>query len=295
MQEAAAVDDGGQPNGVPGGYDKGDYLARVMNEPEFAAEQVREKDRKIDEANKKLSKYGPIAQYVEAVGAEGLQQFIDTGNAVLSNPQLAALVEEVRRTGQLPTAQPVGQETDDDPYEDPSVKELRMQLRELKASNERLQQEYSQRFAQAETRGLQTGIEKNIQTIMQQYGVNDSLREKLAQEINTRVQQGSKEAERGNKEALNMLSMLSGEMGVETLKRIIAPVILDEENLMSIASVRQTSKAKGLAAQSTGEPSSARTAGGGGLPPATRMTPNFVQQALEKATKEAGADPRNLW
>lgn len=278
-----------------GEYDKGDYIARIMHEPDFAAEQVREKDRQINEVKQALKKVEGLDRFVDAAGGvDNLIELVNTGYTVSNNPQVREVVDGFLRTGQLPAAEQSGQEDDEDPYEDPSVKSLRKELREAKDALSKMQGEYNQRFAQAETRSLQTGIEGNIKKFMDSYGVNDALREKIASEINSRVTQGQKAAQGGDQQALNMLSMLAGEHGLETLTRIAAPVLLDPENMRAIASARETKKAQTVAQQSTGSPSAARTAGGG-EPAAVNYGPGFVREALEKATKNAGRDPNRLW
>lgn len=296
-----AVQDGQAPEtvveepGQGGGYDKGDYISRVMNEPDFAAEQVREKDRKINEAKQALKKYEPLANLIDSVGADELLGYIQEGYTVRSNPQIAEIVQEFARTGQLPTAQPAGQVDDDDPYEDPSVKALKAELREVRATLEQVRGESNQRFAQAETRSFQAGIEKNITSIMDEFAPTDQLKTELAELINSRIEQAQKLAQKGDQQALKMLEMVGGTNGAETLRHIIAPVVLRDDNMRAIAAARETRRAKTVARQDTGAPSAARTAGGGEQSSAVKYAPGFVREALEKATRQAGSDPNRLW
>lgn len=280
-------------------YDRGDYISRVRNEPDFAAEQVREKDRKINELNQSMKRLGALDPYVTAAGGvDELLAYINAGNTVLSNQQIKQFVEEYARTGQLPTAAPQqqGQEDDDDPYADPEVKSLKQQVRELKASLEQLGGQYNQRFAQAETRSMQAGIEKNIGSLMDLYAVDDTVRQKLSDVIESQVKRAEKAAESGDSDALRILSQLHGATGIDVLKRMAAPVLLEPEVMRAIALSKESSQAGRVAAQSTGTPARTQSANGKPSMPDQKLPIHeYVRQVLERNTKAANRDPGSLW
>lgn len=285
---ATVVDETSQ--GQPG-YDKGDYLARVQHEPEFAVTQVREKDKLINEQSKKLKMFSGIEDYVQATGSsEALRQYVEFAARVKQNPQLATLVEESLRTGQVPGMTEAKPDDADDPYLDPEIKTLREQVRRLESSLG----EHNQRFVQAETRSLKTGVESNVAAIMDRYGVNDGVREALGEVINRRVQDAQLRAERGDAQSLKLLESLAHpKEGIDTLRMIASSVI--DEHMEAIVAARQSKATGAVKASSTGTPGSAASAGGG--PPTKNPAPvgNWVQAILEKTIKESGGDPNKAF
>lgn len=286
------------------GYDKGDYIARVKNEPEFAAEQVREKDKKYTELQNQYKRFANLEPYVDAVGAESVQQYLEVAAVVQNHPQLAEIVNEVRRTGQLPTLpqqqaqQGSGQDNDDDLYMDPverELKTLRQELASLKDSNATLQGQLNQQFAQANARSMKAGIDKNVDAVMGRYAVNDEIREKLATAIERQVSEAERNANSQNRalaeQSIQLLEMLHGDKGEETLLRMIAPVLLESDGLKAIALASETKRVKDAASQDTGSPAATRTAGGDSQAQELSYSPNLVRDALARNLKKADRDP----
>lgn len=275
----------------------GSFWDRVSSDPEFAAEQVRKRDRQVTEAMQRLKKFETLAPFVDAVGADTLETYIRKAVTIEQNPQIASAVDEFIRTGRWQAQQTApGPEETDNPYADPEVVELRKTVRELKDNIARIQMENEQRFSQSEVRGLESGIGRNVDAVMSEYGVTDEIRAEMSAEINRRVEAATKSARAGDKQSLHMLSMLGGEHGKDTLERIVAPVVLRQ--LETVAKVRMNGKAKSVALQSTGAPGRTGTTANGddtALPAGARSVDELVRRSLEKHTKKAGYNPQTFW
>lgn len=268
-----------------------DYISRIKSDPEFAADQVRKRDSQLNEANQKLKKLGALEEYVNAAGGvEGLLRYVQTGNTVLSNPQIAEIVKEFQTTGTIRQAeQPVEDDPESaDPYitDDPVYRALQKEIAELKANEAKMQSELQQRFAQTDARTYQSGIESNIGKVIERFGKTPELREQIEQAINAKVQAGQAEAQMGDQRAVDMLKTLAGDNGVKTFQMMIADVLLDEGNLRLITQSTESERAQQLSKQSTGEPSHVATAGGG-APVEIAQGPNFVREALARRTRDA--------
>ncbi len=296
VQDPAAQSAESQGAVEQGGYDKGDYIARIKNEPDFAAEQVREKDKKYTELQGRHKQLEPLEEYVRvAGGSENLIRHVDLGVFVGSNPQLMEAVETVRRTGQLPEAQPTGQADDDDPYTDPEIKELRTMVRELTASNESLQVQVNQRFAQADARSMKAGIDQNVDAVIQKYAVTDDLKQKIVNAIGSQVSEAERSVNSADpavaERSRQLLEMLHGDKGQETLLRMIAPTILEDDALRTIVQAKESSRVETVANQDTGAPSRVRTAGGDPQAQELTYSPNLVRDALARNLRRDNRDP----
>ncbi len=279
--------------GQPEGHDRGDYDARITSEPDFALEQVKAKDRRITELTKvsgRVSKIDPLLDQVG--GQDGLLSLAQTGAAVQQNPHLQEYVNEVLRTGQVPTPAESGQEGgEEDPYEDPAIKEMRTKLRESEERFEHL----SQRLDSTETRGFRGSIERNlIEHINSLPDVGD-LREKAKNSIVERIEAAEAASQRGDPLGRSTLESLGGPTGMETLRLITAPLWI--ENTIAIARHMEAAEAAPVEAHSTGARTSTNTTGGDLAKVDTRNIPVAVlaRQTLERETRKQGRDPLKVW
>jgi len=296
---AATPDTGTAPgSGEPSGYDKGDYLARVEHEPEFAVSQVKEKDRKITELQENTRRFDGLDEYLTVLGgADGLKRYVENTYSIInSQPQLAAALTESLQTGQVPTIpalEPAGQETDDDVYVDPDIKALRQQVSDLTAKLDSQSQVLDRRFAQAETRSFKGGIDENVKSIMDKFAVNDEIREEMTKTITDRVREAETKAKSGDSSSLQLLNSLSGPEGAKTLRMLV--VDITDRHAGAIEAARQNSAAETVQSRATGDPGTGRSAGGGAPGSVSTKTADWVQQALEKNAKSIGRDANKVF
>lgn len=296
--EGTPVEGAQAGGGMPGSgtHDPGDYMARISNEPEFAVDQIKDKDRKISSLNERLKGLEGVDELVEAAGSvDNLRGYVTTGFGVLQRPELNKVVEEALRTGVVPGFQtePQGDAVDDDPYGDPDIKELRKTITSLTDKLETMSQQNDQRFAQAETRGSMAIVNDNVDKVLETYGVNDEIRSKLSETISRKVKEAEMGARQGNQQHLNLLNTLAGPQGVETMKMMTLGVI--EENMEAIVAARQNGAARSAQAHSTETPSPVRTAGGDSGHSEITPVGDWVRRRLEENTKRAGRDPAKIW
>lgn len=84
--------------------DPGNYLERVKREPDFAAEEIRKKDRELTRQRESLKGYSSLDPYINALqGAEGVATALSQYSSALANPQLKQLIDGYLASGVLPT------------------------------------------------------------------------------------------------------------------------------------------------------------------------------------------------
>lgn len=108
--------------------DPGDYLARIRAEPDFAVEQIREKDRKVTEISQRQKelqkKLGSLSGVIDQLGGgDGVYQQLARLDRFLGNPALRKTLEHYERTGTLPASGQDGYGMDPEP-EDPQMKAI---------------------------------------------------------------------------------------------------------------------------------------------------------------------------
>jgi hypothetical protein len=270
-QATGVTEPGGDPQGATGAdgnqaeKDRGDYLTRVRTDPEFAAEEVRKKDRKVSELTEELrrreERYAVIEPYLDNVG--GGERFVELagkGSVVELNPALQSVYDTFQKTGQLPAVDPQGADPDDgDDFLDPDTKALKDALRRSEERTAALEQ----RLAGAETRGFQSDIDRKLEEFASLWPKD--CQAGALEVVKQGVKDAMAKAQRGDPNGTYTLQQLSGENGVHTMELLTQPYL--RKNLKAIAEAEESAAAGGLAEHATAPRSTASTTGEAAGPP----------------------------
>ena len=292
--EVAGVAPEAAPEVGPAGHDKGNYDARILNEPDFALKEIKAKDRRITELGQASRRYDKLEPHYQNVGGQdGFLAMAHYASAVQQNPEMKRIADEFIQTGRVPASSqtPGGSTPEAEPeYVDPDVQKLRDELRESKTAVTQL----TQRMAGAESRGFRGSIERNITKHMERWPASmPELREEAKAMILARVEAAELQAAQGDISSKNTLEQLGGPQGAKTLDYITYDLYMDNHKAI-VRAEEQTEATSVTAHETTGRSTVSTTGGSEPAIPDGLTTTQMVQRALEQETRKAGYDPAKL-
>lgn len=137
----AAPDEGSQS------FDRGDFEARLDNDPEFSARKYKEVQAQFSQAQNSLKESEELREFAKQVGRgdmrngfEAIKGWLTQYNQVKSNATLSKTIDKFLETGRLPES--IDDTPTADEYEDPRdkvIRELETKLDALTGSVTRLE------------------------------------------------------------------------------------------------------------------------------------------------------------
>lgn len=134
------------PQGAPGtpAIDKGDFDARLENEPRFAAAEYKKVQGKLSQAQAELARTADLKAVMETLGSgsveagkQALLQHLNAYGQVRGNPQMSRIIDRFLQTGTPPPLDPL---SDDPALEPPSpqqqqIEKLERELADLRGES----------------------------------------------------------------------------------------------------------------------------------------------------------------
>lgn len=256
-------------------YDKGDYKARLSNEPEFAASEVTRLTGELEKAKQTTRAADPILRMAETVangnveqGVRILEQAIANQSRIVSDAKMNKVVSQWLNGGQLPDGL-----TDEEPENDIFAEDIAKSsvIQELKQELTSLKGQTAQQTAQT-----------NLKEFFEKEDVGRVLEEEERGEILNEIQSSIQRAEQsGQTSLLNNLSK-------ETIRTIAADWMSRTGKLGDVGERIARARAEAKQNASTGEPSPINT----GLQTTQKYSGNLAE-AVSQFAKENGVDLYN--
>lgn len=256
-------------------YDKGDYKARLSNEPEFAASEVTRLTGELEKAKQTTRAADPILRMAETVangnveqGVRILEQAIANQSRIVSDAKMNKVVSQWLNGGQLPDGL-----TDEEPENDIFAEDIAKSsvIQELKQELTSLKGQTAQQTAQT-----------NLKEFFEKEDVGRVLEEEERGEILNEIQSSIQRAEQsGQTSLLNNLSK-------ETIRTIAADWMSRTGKLGDVGERIARARAEAKQNASTGEPSPINT----GLQ-TTQKYSGTLAEAVSQFAKENGVDLYN--
>lgn len=277
--------------------DSSNYDQRVQSDPGFALEQVKHWQKQATKLREELKTWDPLKPYSQ-FGADQILSYAQRAARAEQDPRMKQILETFLETGNVTGGSASASDTAssdlEDEYQDPQIRSLREELESLKRERDGDRR----RLAQAESRGFQAPIQKNVDEFMGSIPASmPELREKAAERINQRLRDLEGLVAQGNQAAREQLESFAktGEGGgLETMQMLCARLI--NENMEAIVAARQNEKARKVADHATSQRSTVATSPekDTGAPTRGLSTPDLVREALRKAT-EAQGRTKDIW
>jgi hypothetical protein len=268
------------------------YHDRARADGEFAVEELRKKDRYINELHSEKKKLGDIDRYVDAAGGvDELIQLASVGNQVKSNPQLRKAYESALNG--TPTEVPK-QEEEDEIY-DPEIRALSDKQKYRFEQQEQMIQELRQRLDKTETIGLKSSLSENIESALSRFAEDEELLEEAKSEIVTAVNRLEREATGGNRSSANQLEQLAGAQGSKTLRMMTLDIY--DKFVEKRMGAKNQPDGERIRSKATDDRSTSRAT----LPidkieiKPGKVSSKMVEEVMGKLTAKRGKDPDALW
>ena len=264
------------------------YHDRIRVEPDFAVDEVRKKDKYINELHTKVNKLKGLEQYVDAVGdADSLIELASLGHNVRSNPSLYEALQNA-----LNGKAPAQSEPEEEIY-DPEVKMVNAKI----AEQNQIIRDLQNRLNQTEVVGLKASLGENVAQALTTFESDPDLLEEAKGEIQRAVKGLEKAAANGDRSAQQQLSQLAAPGGSKTL-RMMTLDIYDKYVEKRLAT--NTDRPDGEAMRS--KATDARHVTRAGLPTdvvavksGVKVTSQLVDEVMAKITAQKGKDPNAFW
>ena len=205
---AAAVQGSGAAGANPSGDD---FEAKVRANPDFAVNQVKEWQRRADQAaqqGKTLTEWlGPLRQYMDAGNVSGsdIASHLDQYLRVVSDPSKKQAFDRLLNGGPVQTD---SNTTDDELYLTDEEKEIRSLKQELAALKGQVTQQSSSQGQQA--------LIGHLGSVSAEMGLNDEQKQTALKAIQQQVQSWAAQGDMGQR-AIASLSTPDGKRQVQTL------------------------------------------------------------------------------
>ena len=266
----------GAPSAAPAApaYDKGDYDARIANEPEFAKGEVKRLTTELLELQKSSKATETFLDMAKTVspgnpeaGVQTLVEAIRRQSQIANDPKMSKLVNEWLNGGKFPDELDAG--TADDPFAEDinnssAVQELRKELAATKGLA-------AQQMAQSNLRDFFDSTDEGKALTPEEQG-------EVLSEIQGSIQRAQQQ---GQTQYLDNLSQ-------ETIRTVVANWMSRTGKLGEIGERIARARAEAKNAASTGEPPSSI---GTGVETETKYS-NKLSEAVAQFAKEQGVD---LW
>lgn len=280
-----ATDNQNQTSGV-------NYHDRIRSEPDFAVEQIQEKDRYIGQLNESKARYKPLEQYIDAVGGEELARLAGIGNQVETNPKLKQILQD-SINGVTP---PKASEPEEEIY-DPEIKAMRDRYDETITDQNTIIQELKVRLDKTEAISLKGSLSENVGTALTVFEDDPELLEEAKTEITRAVGNLETAAKGGDRSAANQLEQLANPQGSKTF-RMMTIDIYDKYHAKKLEAATNQPNGEITLSKAT----DARTTTRSALPTDTiaiksgvKVTSQLVAEVMEKAARKLGKDPDSLF
>ena len=274
-----------------------DLKTRVMQDGDFAWEQIQKRDRHASTLANRVKELEPVEQLVKFAGGDTnrLFQLTDLGNRVTQVPGLLQVVQQAIQTGrvELPqqTATQNGQE--DDEWIDPDAKKVRDQLTSNISDLEQRYAALSQIATGADVRSKMQRVEANIDKVLEQFGTVTEARDEAFKAIHDRVRSASIAAENGDTMQAKLIDQLSSDGGVEILDVLAMPVFKKyAPKLVAASSTSTSAGAPAAGSRSTDDRTvNPSRPGATPLPPRPkggRTSDQYVLQVMQAIARQKG-------
>jgi hypothetical protein len=282
--EETAVDDN-QASGV-------NYHDRIRSEADFAVEEVQKKDRYIGELHEKATRFKPLEQYVDAVGADELTRLAGIGNQIETNPQLKQALQDA-----VNGATPKAEEPEEEEIFDPEIKALRSRYDGRIHEQDELIRSLQSRLNVTEAVSLKGSLSENMESALSKFTDDPVLLDEAQTEITRAVENLETAAKNGDRAAANQLEQLGGPMGSKTL-RMMTIDIYDKFVDKRLEGTMNQPDGEVMLSKAT----DARTTTRSAMPTDTiaiksgaKVTSKLVNEVMEQAARKLGKDPSRLF
>lgn len=264
----------------PVGQTPADYLARVRQDPSFAAQEVTGHQSRADKAEAERHKtqewMGQLGSYRDTFSGDQLAAHLSNYDRVLQNPELRQSIQQFLQTGQATkpkTDDASGDE--DDEYQSPEQQEIAT-LRALLA-------QVDSRVATQEAGSGAQALQRHLESFFVDWPVPPDVAErvkaKLTQDIGAWGRQGSV--------GRQALAVLQGPSGAAQVSAMALPVLNLDERKQAVENAALRRK-QGLSSLSTGVPSAGASTGN--EPP-----PRFASALEALQFAEQNPDKHDSW
>jgi len=267
------------------------YHDRIRSESEFAVEEVQKKDRYIGELHEKQTKFKPLEQYVEAVGADELTRLAGIGNQIETNPQLKQALQDA-----INGVTPKVEEPEEEIF-DPEIKSLRERYDGRIQEQDELIRSLQGRLNVTEAVSLKGSLSENMESALSKFTDDPELLGEAQTEITRAVENLETAAKNGDRAAANQLEQLGGPLGSKTL-RMMTIDIYDKFVDKRLEGTTNQPNGEVMLSKATDPRTTTRSA----LPTdaiaiksGAKVTSKLVSEVMEQAARKLGKDPSRLF
>jgi len=267
------------------------YHDRIRSEADFAVEEVQKKDRYIGELHEKATKFKPLEQYVDAVGADELTRLAGIGNQIETNPQLKQALQDA-----VNGVTPKVEEPEEEIF-DPEIKALRSRYDGRIEEQESVIRSLTDRLNKTEAATMTSSLSENVEKALSTFKDDDELYGEAQVEIKRAVADLEQRSSNGEESARLQLAQLGQKNGSKTLQ------MLTIDTLMKLSDKRLengTNQPNGevMLSKATDARATTRAA----MPTDTiaiksgaKVTSKLVNEVMQQAARKLGKDPSRLF
>jgi hypothetical protein len=273
----------------PGGVN---YHDRIRVEPDFAVDEIKNKDRYIGELHEKAVRFKSLEQYVDAVGGDELARLAGIGNQIETNPQLKQVLQDALNGVVQKT--PVIEEEEE--IFDPEIKAIRNRYDSELDEQKLVIRDLQSRLNQTEAISLTGSLTENMEAALSTFSDDPESLEAAQIELKQAVSQLETAAKNGNRSAASQMQDLGGDKGTKTMEMMTIDIYKKYvAKKLELASNQPNGEI--MLSKATDAKSTTRSP----LPSDTiaikpgRVTSELVDQVMQKVARKMGKDPATLF
>jgi len=289
IQEASpeATEEQGDASGV-------NYHDRIRSEPDFAVQQIQEKDRYIGQLNESKARYKPLEQYIDAVGGEKIAELAGIGNRIDTDPRLKQIMTDAINGV---TPQPAEVESEEEIF-DPEIKALDARYASRYDEQQTVIRELQGRLNETEAVTLKGSLTENMEAALAMFSDDPESLEEAQAEIKRAVDNLTQQAKNGDRSASQQLQQLGTQQGAKTLRMMT----IDISDRYYAKKLGESANQPNGEITLSGKATDARTTTRSALPTDTvtiksgaKVTNALVEDVMARVARKLGKDPDVLF